>query len=97
MFDAEFEKEINAWAEANVGASKREDRDSNGLQGELTREEVKKYVATLNNRKAAGAEKILNEFMKYRGEGMLTMMVMLRRKFGYGRTSTRLRGAEKKE
>ena len=23
-FDAEFEKEINAWAEANVGASKRE-------------------------------------------------------------------------
>ena len=25
-FDAEFEKEINAWAEANVGASEREDR-----------------------------------------------------------------------
>ena len=31
-FDAEFEKEINAWAEANVRASEREDRGSDGLQ-----------------------------------------------------------------
>ena len=31
-FDAEFDKEINAWAEANVGVSERECRDSDGLQ-----------------------------------------------------------------
>ena len=31
-FDAEFEKEFNAWAEANVGGSEREDRGSDGLQ-----------------------------------------------------------------
>ena len=76
-FDAEFEKELNAWAEANVDASEREDSGSEGLQREFTREEVKKCVAKLNNRKAAGADQIVNEFMKYGGEGMLTMMVML--------------------
>ena len=31
-FDAEFEKEISAWAEANVGASERAHRGSDGLQ-----------------------------------------------------------------
>ena len=31
-FDVEFEKEINAWAEANVDASEREDSDSEGLR-----------------------------------------------------------------
>ena len=31
-FDAEFEKEINAWAEVNVEASKREDSCSIELQ-----------------------------------------------------------------
>ena len=31
-FDAKFHKEINAWAEANVGASEREDRGSDELQ-----------------------------------------------------------------
>ena len=31
-FDAEFEKEINAWAEANVVESEREDSGSRGLQ-----------------------------------------------------------------
>ena len=33
-FDAKLEKEINAWAEANVGASEREDRGSDGLSQE---------------------------------------------------------------
>ena len=42
--DAEFEKEINAWAEANVDASGREDSGSEGLQREFTREEVNKCV-----------------------------------------------------
>ena len=38
--DAEVEKEINSWAEANVGAPEREDRGSDGLQlqRELTQE-----------------------------------------------------------
>ena len=43
---------------------------------EFTRQ-VKKYVAKLKNRKAAEADKIVNEFMKYGGEGMLAMMFML--------------------
>ena len=30
-FDAEFEKEMNAWAEANVGVSERKYRRSDGL------------------------------------------------------------------
>ena len=53
-FDAEFEKEVNTWAEANVGASEREDRGSGGLEREFTKEEIKKRVAKLKNRKAAG-------------------------------------------
>ena len=44
---------------------------------EFTREEVKKCVAKLKNKKAAWADQIMNEFMFYGGEGMLTMMVML--------------------
>ena len=36
-FDAEFEKETNAWAEANVGESKRENRGLGGLQREYKR------------------------------------------------------------
>ena len=55
-FVAEFKHEINARAEANVDASEREDSSSEGLQRELTREEVKKCVAKLNNRKTAGAD-----------------------------------------
>ena len=37
-FNAEFEKEVNAWAEANVDASEREASGSDGLQREFTRE-----------------------------------------------------------
>ena len=51
-------------------ASEREDSGSKGLQGEFTREEVQKCVAKLKNREAARADQIVNEFMKYGGEGM---------------------------
>ena len=30
-FDAEFEEEISAWAQANIGASEKEDSGSDGL------------------------------------------------------------------
>ena len=76
-FDAEFENEINAWAEMNAEASKREYSSSNALQREFTRDEVKECVAKLKNRKAAGAEGVVNELLKYGGEGMITMMVLL--------------------
>ena len=73
-FDAESEKEMNAWAEANVDASEREDSGSGGLRREFTREEVNKCVAKLKNRTAAGADQIqvVNEFMKNGREGMPT-------------------------
>ena len=43
--------------EANVDASEKEDSGSEGLQREFTREEIKKCVAELKNRKAAGQSK----------------------------------------
>ena len=47
------------------------------MQREFTRDEVKECVAKLKNRKAAGADGIVNEFLRYGGEGMITMMVLL--------------------
>ena len=44
---------------------------------EFTSDEVKECVAKLKNRKAAGADEIVNEFLKYGGEGVITMMVDL--------------------
>ena len=46
-FDTEFEKEIDAWVEANVDGSEREDGGSEGLQREFTREGLQKCVAKL--------------------------------------------------
>ena len=40
----------------DIGAPEREDRGSDVLQKELTREEVKKCVAKLKNKEAAGAD-----------------------------------------
>ena len=48
-----------------------------GYRGSFTGEEVKKCVAKLENRKAAGADETVNYFMVYGEEGMVTMMVML--------------------
>ena len=55
----------------------RKDGGSEGLQREFTRGEVKKCVAKLDNKKAARVDQIVNEFMKYGGEGTLSMIVML--------------------
>ena len=44
-----FEKEINAWAEANVDASKQEECRSKELQRESTKEEAKECVVKLKN------------------------------------------------
>ena len=76
--DAQFEKEINAWAEENVDASEREASGSAGLLREFTREDVIKFVAQLKNRNAAGAYEKVNELLKNGGEVTLTrtMIVM---------------------
>ena len=52
-----------------VEASKREDSGSKELQRKLTRVEVEECVAKLKNRKAAGADEIVNEFRRYGGGG----------------------------
>ena len=45
-FDAEeSEEEIIAWAEANVGASEREDRSSGGLRREFARRRSKEVCS----------------------------------------------------
>ena len=38
------------------------------MQREFTSDEVKECVAKLKNRKAVGADEIVNEFLKYGGE-----------------------------
>ena len=48
-----------------------------GYRGSSQGNKVKKCAATLGNRKAAGAELTEDELMKYGGEAMLLMMVML--------------------
>ena len=75
--DAENEKKINAWAEANVDASEREDSGSEGLQRDFTREEANMCVAEPKNGKAAEADKIRDSLLKYGAEGMLAMSVVL--------------------
>ena len=63
-FDAKFEKEVKTSVDENVDASAREDSGSEGLQREFSREEVMNCVAKLKNRKAGGANQIVNELMK---------------------------------
>lgn len=64
-FSMGFEMEINAWAETNVDASRRNDNDSREMQKELTNDGVKECVAEPKNRKAAGAEGIAKGFLNW--------------------------------
>lgn len=66
--DTEFERGINAWGEATVEASILVDRDSEELQREFTRDEVKESFAKLKNRKATGADGIVGILLKYGGK-----------------------------
>lgn len=75
--DTEFEKGIDAWARANVEASKREDCSPKKSQKEFTRDQVRKRVALLKYRKAAEADEIVNAFLKHEGEGTITMIAVL--------------------
>lgn len=59
----QFETGTNAWAEANVKASKRQESGSKGLRREFTREQVTESVAKLKYRKAAGIDEMVNEFI----------------------------------
>ena len=54
------------WTEANVGASEREDRGSDGLQKEFTREQANICVAEVSKKKngSRGSE---NELYEVRG------------------------------
>ena len=61
----EFAKGINKWANAKEEESKRDNSGSNELQREFASDEVKECVAKLKHRKAAGADEIVNEFVKY--------------------------------
>ena len=60
MFHAELEKEPNAWVQANVASSEREDRGSDGIQREVAGAEPKTCVAKHGNGKAAGTNNIAN-------------------------------------
>lgn len=84
--DAEFEKEIKGGGRGERRCIR--DRRQcfrrvtktvlqEGYRGSSQGNKVKKCAATLGNRKAAGAELTEDELMKYGGEAMLLMMVML--------------------
>ena len=56
--------------------SKREDSGSNELQRGFS-DEVKDCIAKLENRKVAGTDEIVNGFLKYGVDGIVTMIVKL--------------------
>ena len=47
------------------------------MQKEFTGDKVEECATKLKTRKAAGANEKVNGFLKYGGEGMITMMVMM--------------------
>ena len=67
---------MNAWAEANIEAPKRENSGSKELQREFTTDQVKYCVAKPKNRKTTEADGIGNEFLKDEGKRMVTILIL---------------------
>lgn len=47
------------------------------MHGELDEEKIEGYVAELKHRRAARADKTVNEFLKHGEDGMITSMAMM--------------------
>ena len=75
-FDQVFKKEVDAWAQKEEETSKA-DVGNVELEKEFTEDEVEACVNKLQCHKAAGADGIVNEFMKFGGKGMIQLMVLL--------------------
>ncbi|CAB1098295.1 unnamed protein product [Ectocarpus sp. CCAP 1310/34] len=75
-FDQVFKKEVDAWAQKEEETSKA-DVGNVELEKEFTEDEVEACVNKLKCHKAAGADGIVNEFMKFGGKGMIQLMVLL--------------------
>ncbi|CAB1101144.1 unnamed protein product [Ectocarpus sp. CCAP 1310/34] len=74
--DQVLKKEVDAWAQEEKEASKA-DVGNVELEREFTADEIEARVNKLQCHKAAGADGIVNEFMKFGGKGMIQMMVPL--------------------
>ncbi|CAB1115185.1 unnamed protein product [Ectocarpus sp. CCAP 1310/34] len=72
-FDQAFKKEVDAWAQKEEETSKA-DVGNVELEKEFTEDEVEACVNKLKCHKAAGADGIVNEFMKFGGKGMIQLM-----------------------
>ncbi|CAB1096931.1 unnamed protein product [Ectocarpus sp. CCAP 1310/34] len=75
-FDQVFRKEVDAWAQKEEETSKA-DVGNIGLEKVFTEDEVEACVEKLKYHKAAVADGIVNEFMKFGGKGMIQLMVLL--------------------
>ena len=75
-FDQAFKKEVDTWAQKEEETSKA-DVGNVELEKEFTEDEVEACVNKLKCHKAAGADGIVNEFMKFGGKGMIQLMVLL--------------------
>lgn len=69
-FHVDFERKSTRGKGISVEASKQKYRDPKELRRGLTREEIMKYVAKLENRKAARADEIVKECIKFGGRGI---------------------------
>ncbi|CAB1121545.1 unnamed protein product [Ectocarpus sp. CCAP 1310/34] len=75
-FDQVFKKEVDAWAQEEEETSKA-DVGNVELEKEFTEDDAEACVNKLQCHKAAGANGIVNELMKFGGKGMIQLMVLL--------------------
>ncbi|CAB1119083.1 unnamed protein product [Ectocarpus sp. CCAP 1310/34] len=81
-FDRVFKK-VDAWGQKKEEETSKADVGNVELEKEFTEDEVEACVNKLKCHKAAGADGIVNEFMKFGGKGMIQLMVLLfRTKWG---------------